>query len=279
MLGACEVCAARDDAEILTLTGPTGSPLSYLQCAGCGLVRLDTEEIYDYNDPDYVEVLTRQALSGERLWQWTLDLIEAHQRPGVLVEVGCGVGTQLSAARKRGWTVRGFDINADCPTIARLMHGVDVRSQDFLTQPEDAFADVVLMHQLIEHVPDPVPFLEASRRALKPGGVLVMSTPNWNAASPLAWVARRTGAAMPRIDHIKPDQHIRLYSPKTFAVLAQRQGWTLRGLYDNPTDYLGNRGPLSPRTLLGRLSRGIAAMTRQKTLVGMSMVAVLSPAP
>ena len=277
MLGQCEVCAGGHDKEILTLEGPTGLPLVYRQCVGCGLVRLDTEEIYDYTDSDYVEVLTRQALSGDRLWGWTLDRIEAQRSPGTLVEVGCGVGTQLCAARKRGWEVLGFDINTDCPEIARRMHGVEVRCEDFLTQPDESFADVVLMHQLIEHVPDPNPFFEASRRALKPGGLLVMSTPNWHAAQPLVWLSRRTGMAMPRIDHIKPDQHIRLYSPETFRALADRRGWRVLSIHDNPTDYLGHRSPVSPRALIARGGRLVAALSGERVLVGMSMVALMTP--
>ena len=277
MLGRCEVCGGDRDAEVLSLTGPSGLPLSYLQCGRCGLVRLDTDEIYDYNDEDYVEVLTRQALSGYKLWGLTLDLVEAHRPPGVLVEVGCGVGTQLRAAVKRGWEVRGYDINADCPEVARRMHGVDVRCEDFLEQPEEHFADVVLMHQLIEHVPDPRPFMAASRRALKPGGILVMTTPNWTAARPLAWLANHTGLPMPRIDHIRPDQHIRLYSPGVFEVLARRSGWKVLEMRDNPTDHLGYSRALSLRRVMGSAGRAVAALSRRRLLVGMNMVVVMTP--
>ena len=50
----------------------------------------------------------------------------------------------------------------------------DFQTADFDT---DGF-DAVTMSHVIEHVPDPVAFLDKCRRVLRPGGRLVLSTPN-----------------------------------------------------------------------------------------------------
>ncbi len=267
----CEVCQSQDFTKILTHPFEGGQTCTYWECNSCGLVVLKTPTLFDYADPNYLERLTRQALSGDKLWSWTMDRIEERRRPGVIVEVGAGVGTQLSVAKARGWEVLGYDINPDCTEVAQRLHHVEVRCEDFLDLEREAFADVILMNQLIEHVPDPRPFLAASRRALRPGGLLVMSTPNWNFAKPLVWASKRAGIRMPEIDHIKPTQHIRLYRPSTMQALANNLGWDMVGLIDNPTDLLGNRGRLHPRRLVASASRALAKVTDQKVQTGMNM--------
>jgi len=267
----CEVCGSEQFSRVLDLPIGSNESCTYWECDSCQLVRLETPTLFDYADPDYVARLTRQALSGERLWNWTLDRIEERCAPGRLVEVGAGVGTQLSVAKSRGWNVLGYDINPDCTEVAKRLHQVEVRCENFLTLEEESFADVVLMNQLIEHVPDPVPFLRASRRALRPGGILVMSTPNWNFARPLAWVSQHGGVPMPYIDHIKPTQHIRLYCPNTMKKLAAKEGWELVDVRDNPTDLLGHRSRLSARRLIGEASRALSRFSGNRVQFGLNM--------
>lgn len=270
----CEVCGGGSFALEAHVDRPEGR-LDYLRCHTCGLVRLVGPEIYDYTNPKYIEILARQGLGGDALWLFVLDQIEAQRPPGRLIEVGCGVGTQLARARERGWEAWGYDINPDCVQVAEALHGIEVRCTDFCELEEEGIADVVLMNQLIEHVPDPRPFLAASRRALAPGGLLVLTTPNWNFARPWAWLHRKAGAPLPPMDHIKPDQHIRLYAPETMRHMAQNHGWTIRSLVENPTDLLGGRGRLSGRRLLGSVTRAVAAASGQRLQVGMNMLAIL----
>ena len=268
----CEVCEADDFAPLFSLAGDRGS---YRQCRACGMVALDTTAAYDYAGPDYVEALLRQALSGERLYARILDHVERHHAVGTLVEVGCSVGTQLHIAKKRGWEVLGFELNPDCPPIAEHLYRVEVRGTDFTTLDEKDLADVVLMNQFIEHVPDPRPFLAACRRVLRPGGLVAMATPNWNFAAPFAWLHQRAGVPLPPIDHIRPPQHVRLYSPRSMATLAERNGFLLRAVVDNPTDFLGGRSRWSPRRLVADATRLLERATSGRVLLGMNMLAIL----
>jgi 2-polyprenyl-3-methyl-5-hydroxy-6-metoxy-1,4-benzoquinol methylase len=271
----CEVCASTDFARLFAL--PMGEGQCF-QCSRCGVVRLETEREADYCEEGYIECIVRQAMSGGRLHEWTMDRIETHHpERGVLVEVGCGIGTQLAVARRRGWDVWGYDINQDCPPIAHHLHRIQVRCENFLQVSERDAADVVLMCQFIEHVTDPRPFLAASRRILRRNGLLVVATPNWNFASPFAWAATRLGAPMPRIDHIVPRHHLRLYRPGTMRVLAERNGWDVVAKYDNPTDYLGNRSVASLRSATGLLGRMLARVSGNRLLVGMNMLVILRP--
>ena len=57
--------------------------------------------------------------------------------------------------------------------------GLNVHYGDLLAQKfESGIFDAVVMSHLIEHVPSPLSVLQESYRVLKPGGVLVVLTPN-----------------------------------------------------------------------------------------------------
>ena len=59
--------------------------------------------------------------------------------------------------------------------------------------------------------------------------------------------------------------------------LARSHGWRVRGMFDNPTDYLGGRGLFSPRRINGISGRLVARATKQRVLMGMNMCVVLQP--
>jgi 2-polyprenyl-3-methyl-5-hydroxy-6-metoxy-1,4-benzoquinol methylase len=121
---------------------------------------------------EYIERRMRHAMRSYRLYEWTMECIEQHHVPGMMIDVGCSTGTQLAVAKKRGWKVLGFDLSTDLPALAWHLHRVEVRSENFLEMQERSIADIVLMSQVIAHVPDPRPFLQRSLDVLKPGGLV-----------------------------------------------------------------------------------------------------------
>lgn len=101
-------------------------------------------------------------------------------RPGGrLLEVGCATGERLALLRSLGWDVQGVEISEQACRQAKARHGIEV----FCGELEEAClpatsVDAVVMSHLIEHVHDPVATLQEVRRVLRPGGVVLMETPN-----------------------------------------------------------------------------------------------------
>lgn len=97
---------------------------------------------------------------------------------GKLLDVGCGDGAFLRLMRDLGWEVKGVEPDPMAAAVARG-HGIPVLQapieQAGITA--DGF-DVITTTHVIEHVSDPISFLAALRRALKPSGVLLVFTPN-----------------------------------------------------------------------------------------------------
>jgi len=99
-----------------------------------------------------------------------------------IVDVGCGDGsaTHLVKELDARDTVIGVDWSATALAQARtrgllvVQGGVESAG---LPLP-DACADVVIMSELIEHLVDTDAAVDEARRVLRPGGVLLLSTPN-----------------------------------------------------------------------------------------------------
>jgi 2-polyprenyl-3-methyl-5-hydroxy-6-metoxy-1,4-benzoquinol methylase len=98
---------------------------------------------------------------------------------GRLLDVGCGKGWFLEAARERGWQVQGAELCAEVAqrTMERVGTQVYMGSIFDLDLPEETF-DLVTMFDVIEHLETPIEALRICYRILKPGGALAISTPN-----------------------------------------------------------------------------------------------------
>jgi len=102
--------------------------------------------------------------------------------PAVIVDVGCGDGSALAVAASRNPAHRfaGIDWSAGALRRAQAL-GLTVVCAD-VSGPglpvADGVADVVIMSELIEHLVDPDGAVAEVRRVLRPGGSLLLSTPN-----------------------------------------------------------------------------------------------------
>lgn len=135
--------------------------------------------VRDYYSADSWAERTQDLLDRERI---ALKLLSADLRPSASVlDVGCGTGIFLDRLRKLepGADLHGVDFShyqvehSVNPSLklrqANLAEGIPHDGESF---------DVVYAAEIIEHLHDPDFFLAEIHRVLKPGGVLVLSTPN-----------------------------------------------------------------------------------------------------
>ena len=101
---------------------------------------------------------------------------------GPILDLGCGRGEWLSLMSQEGWAVRGVDSSEQAVSEARGK-GVDVELGDLvevlMACPENSLAGATAF-QVIEHLPFPriTALMHAAFRALVPGGILLLETPN-----------------------------------------------------------------------------------------------------
>src|SRR2546427_2680858 len=108
-----------------------------------------------------------------------LDRLEPYRESGRLLDVGCGRGTVALAARAAGWDVYATEISPSCVAELRPLFGKRLHHGSLLDASfRSSSFDVILMIEVIEHLDDPAAYVSASLRLLRPGGCLLLTTPN-----------------------------------------------------------------------------------------------------
>ena len=136
------------------------------------------------------------------------------------LEVGCGYGFGLDyAIRARGWHGRGID-PAKLSELARdhLNLPIEVRYLDDETSAAGT-CDLVMGSEVIEHVPVPFRFVATLRKLLKPGGLLILTTPNGEEIV----VGASPGALVPMLS---PGLHLVLQTPTSLRRLLEQAGFS-----------------------------------------------------
>jgi SAM-dependent methyltransferase len=110
--------------------------------------------------------------------------------PDVL-NVGAGPFFELSRVDIRGRRLTVCDIDARAVELARELHGEKLAGADVLEPGAplpyaDASFDLVVAMEVIEHLAEPLPWLRELVRVLRPGGELLLTTPNYASASLVA---------------------------------------------------------------------------------------------
>jgi 2-polyprenyl-3-methyl-5-hydroxy-6-metoxy-1,4-benzoquinol methylase len=101
-------------------------------------------------------------------------------RPDRVLDVGCSTGYLAKRLQERGSTVVGVDLDeravAEARQFCEAVHVGDVETMELPFEP--ASFDAIVCGDFIEHLRDPGAFLARIRPLLRPGGRLVLSTPN-----------------------------------------------------------------------------------------------------
>ncbi len=131
-----------------------------------------------------------------------------------LLDVGCGEGHLLDAATRAGWQPLGLDLSEHAIAICQAF-GLPARQVDFFSPELDGVRfDVITMFELIEHVSRPSAFLARAEALLVPGGVLHLTTPNFD-----SFDRRVLGAQWPPIH----PEHIGYFTPVTLQRTLERE--------------------------------------------------------
>jgi SAM-dependent methyltransferase len=101
---------------------------------------------------------------------------------GKLLDIGCSTGSFVRAALNAGFDAEGVDISSPAIACGRKF-ALPLRCLDVLNDPLAETYDIVTMWATLEHLPDPMRHLRRARELLKPGGLLLVSVPNFSGAT------------------------------------------------------------------------------------------------
>lgn len=230
--------------------------------------------------------LDKAALRGEPSYVWRtgqqrrLEMIvrAAGERiKGCILENGCGVGMYVEHLSPFGGKVIGLEYDFERAAEARRNspHIVNARGE-FLPLPSATF-DMILSHEVLEHVQDDRGAVCEMIRALRPGGRIVVFVPNRGypfETHGIYWKGRYSFGNklfvnyLPRILRDKLAPHVRVYSKqdleRLFADLPVRfiERTIIFGAYDN---IIARFGPL------GKILRGVLQFLEKTPVKGLGL--------
>lgn len=227
----CPLCQGTNEPAILR---PDQLLVAY--CADCSIWYVSSlppvEEIsqlyqgywFSYRPKDLSLSYAKDLLSARDLMTGDLRLNRLSALSGGLegkrlLEIGCGCGELLVGASHRGALVIGNDISQESCAFVRDKLNIPVQEGPLCPEAfrrEFGQMDIVVMSDLIEHPPEPLVVWERAVAVLKPGGLLLVLTPNGGVAldSPSAasrWVGFRVDL-----------EHLQYFSAQSIARLAAK---------------------------------------------------------
>lgn len=214
------------------LLGAPGA-FSVSSCPGCGLAltvpRISADQFdlyYPETYPNYLVEPDRKT-ARQRLGahlddgRFTLSVKTAfgpltRRTPGRLLDVGCGRGELGAWFAARGWEVAGIEPseNAARQAAARGLN-VHVGTLDDAPFEEESF-DAAIFNHALEHIPEPDQALARTRNLLRPGGLVVVSVPNFACWQRRAFRSRWFPLDLPR--------HLQHFDRRTLARTMRRGG-------------------------------------------------------
>jgi len=269
----CAHCTGTDDDFLWAgreheYEDTTDETFPFVRCSSCGVVRLDPRpgvselpRIYPADYYAYNLVAKRDVRDGltdrMKMLMYQRRVVAQIRRlakngPIRILDVGCGDGRLLdwyaSSSVGSRLETHGIEMNESAATTARQRgHRVVTGRFEVDQELERHSFDLVLASHVIEHVDDPVRFATRAAELLKPGGLFVIATPNWNSVEAKRLREHWGGNHFPR--------HWTLYDEQSVEKLASLVGLTVERIEYQPNpifwvwschSWLKDRFPRSP---------------------------------
>jgi len=160
-------------------------------CASCGLLFTNPRPTQEFVARNYCEGEYYSRFKPDHkwlaMWQRRVARVTRRMPRGRALDVGAGIGTQLSLLRERGFEVCGTEISTEAVARAKELYKLDLMQVAVEQLPlQDGSFDVITLWHVFEHLPYPGRTLPLLVNKLRRGGLLFIAVPN-NAFARLAF--------------------------------------------------------------------------------------------
>jgi len=215
------------------------------RCENCGQIsthpELSDEEIEKFYPTEYL--LFTKAIEDEKNWFKRFDrthgvnlrcqavISNSEVKQGRILDIGCATGIFLHGMQLRNWDCFGIEPSVHAASYARTRFDLQVNT-GYLGNGQfpDNFFDIITLWDVFEHLPSPIETLNIMNQILKPGGLLMISTPNIESWTSQVFGKYWAGWETPR--------HYHVYSPQLLSSLLKKTGFNPSKL----SSFTGNFG-------------------------------------
>jgi SAM-dependent methyltransferase len=161
----------------------------------------------------------------ERCTYWLRHLLTLRLPPGRVLEVGCAHGGYVALLGWAGFEAVGTEMSPGVASIAHELFGVRVVSGPVEKQEFEAGSfDVIVLNDVIEHLPDPVATLTHCARLLSKNGLFVIQTPEYKEHLSFEELEASKDIFLKHMEK-KQDEHLFLFSRRSIQQLFARVGF------------------------------------------------------
>ena len=163
-----------------------------IDCYLCGFIhavpfisKKDLENFYSkkfYNQKrkkNYFKDQEKDKIWWEKIFNERIDTFEKIlKKKGTILDVGCGPGFFLKYAKKRGWKTIGIEPSKNAVDFAKKKLGLKVSIGNFDLLKKYKNIDVIYTHGVLEHIQNPLEFLDLAKKSLSKKGLIFTSVAN-----------------------------------------------------------------------------------------------------
>lgn len=230
----CNLCGQSRDFAVLWKDDP---PYRVLKCGHCSLVFVhpqpDPDVLAAHYDPSYYsDWMITQARDRAHMWEKRVNRLTRSGRTGRLLDVGCGEGAFLQAAKRRGWQVDGTELSSHAARTASSVLGVNIFRGELVDAPYPSRSfDTITFWHVLEHVRNPMADLSKARDLLRSGGLLILAVPNVHNLVMQATYRLVRGRKMKLFSPEDREVHLYHFSPATIESYLHRAGFECLKLF------------------------------------------------
>lgn len=222
---ACPLCAGAEFTLVYEI-----APYQVVRCLACSMSYLSPrlnepamlrlyqdDKYFEDGDVGYTSYSRQEKSLRYSFRRFLRQLDRMNLAGGALLEVGCGYGFLLDEAKPYFDQRVGVDFSN---TVESARERADrVYQGDLETIPAEDRFDCIILVSVIEHVHRPVEYLAKLRARLRPGGRLVMATPDVDSI-----FRRLLGRRWPAFQVIP--EHVAFYNRPTLSALMTKAGFS-----------------------------------------------------
>lgn len=215
----CPVCNCQDRVIFIKHKN-----YQLLKCKMCKLIYQTPRKRNEYLDNQYINNVSSRAdyyestfifdkLTFRKRLLKVLKLININPEGKKILDIGCNIGSFLSAAKELGFSPTGIEPN---PAAAQYCkeRNYDIINSFFdpnVLTGKEGFFDIIHMGDITEHVARPLELIKSVKTFTKPGGYMLISTPNID-------------SSIARMFQIKPNEHIFYFDKESLEYLILNAG-------------------------------------------------------